>query len=72
MIRKTLVAAAAVSMAVAPIGAQAAERHSSATKAPEHLAGTPALGWLIGLAIVAGVIAIIASDHNHSNTPVSP
>jgi hypothetical protein len=70
MIRKMLVAASALSMAVAPISAQAAARHSSPTHSAEHAAGVSTLGWVIAIAIVAGVVAVVASDNHHH--PVSP
>jgi hypothetical protein len=70
MIRKLLVAASALSMAVAPISAQAAERHGSPANSAEHAAGVSTVGWVIALAIVAGVVAVVASDKHHH--PVSP
>jgi hypothetical protein len=70
MIRKLLMGAAALSMAAAPVAGQAAERHATPSKSSEHVAGVSTVGWVIGLAIVAGVIAIVATDNHHK--PVSP
>jgi len=70
MIRKLLMGAAALSMAAAPVTVQAAERHATPAKSSEHVAGVSTIGWVIGLAIVAGVIAIVATDKHHH--PVSP
>jgi hypothetical protein len=41
-------------------------------KATEHVAGMSTVGWVIALAIVAGTIAVIASDSHHHHNPVSP
>jgi|SwirhisoilCB1_FD_contig_31_14185912_length_283_multi_6_in_0_out_0_1 hypothetical protein len=71
MIRKLLLAATAFSMAASPVAAQAAAREATPVKATEHVAGVSTVGWIIALAIVAGTIAVIASDSHHHH-PVSP
>lgn len=35
----------------------------------EHVAGVSTIGWVLGLLIVVGTIAIVASDHNHTKSP---
>jgi hypothetical protein len=54
--------------AAAPVATDA--RTASPTAKSNDLAGIGTFGILIGVLIVAGVIAIIATDNNHH--PVSP
>jgi hypothetical protein len=35
----------------------------------EHVAGVSTFGWVLGLLIVAGTIAIVASDNGHAKSP---
>ncbi len=74
VIRKSLISLAAVGMVFGSTAAVAAPashaRASSAVGKHENLAGVGTFGVLLGLLVVAGVIAIIATDHSHK--PVSP
>lgn len=70
MLRKLLLAASAFSMVAAPVAAQAAERRASPVVHKENVAGIGTLGIILSLAIVAGFVAIVAS--NNQNSPVSP
>lgn len=76
VIRRSLISLAAVGMvlgstavAAAPVASDT--RSGSPVAKSDDLAGIGTFGLLIGLLIVAGVIAIIATDNNN-NEPVSP
>lgn len=75
VIRRSLVSLAAAGLvlgstaaAAAPVAADA--RGASPVAKSDDLAGIGTFGILLGLLIVAGVIAVIATDNN--NEPVSP
>lgn len=75
VIRKALVSLAAAGLVLGSTAAVAAPvasdaRSASPTAKSDDLAGIGTFGLLLGLLIVAGVIAIIATDNN--NNPVSP
>jgi hypothetical protein len=71
VIRKTLSSLVAAGLVLGSTAAVAAEaRDSSPVSKSEDLAGIGTFGILLGLLIVAGVVAIIATDDN--NNPVSP
>lgn len=77
VIRKSLVSLAAASMILGSTAAAAAPvagtaRSSSHVAKSDDLAGIGTFGLLIGVLIVAGVIAVIATDDNNNNNPVSP
>ena len=76
VIRKSLVSLAAAGMILGSTAAVAAPvashaRSASPVTKSENIAGIRTFGILIGVLIVAGVIAIIATDHHHHH-PVSP
>jgi hypothetical protein len=75
VIRKSLVSLAAAGLvfgstaaAAAPVASDA--RSGSSVAKSDDLAGIGTFGILLGVLIVAGVIAVVASDDN--NHPVSP
>ena len=70
MLRKLLLAVSLLSVAGAPISAQAATRHGSPVSANENIAGVGTLGIVIALAVVVGVILIVSNDKK--NKPASP
>lgn len=71
VIRKTLSSLVAAGLVLGSTAAVAAEgRDASPVSKSENLAGIGTFGILLGLLIVAGVVAIIATDDN--NHPVSP
>jgi hypothetical protein len=71
VIRKTLSSLVAAGLVLGSTAAVAAEaRDASPASQSEDLAGIGTFGILLGLLIVAGVVAIIATDDN--NNPVSP
>jgi hypothetical protein len=74
VIRRSLVslatAAGLVLGSTAATAAPVATRDASPTAKSDDLAGIGTFGILLGLLIVAGVIAIIATDNN--NNPTSP
>ena len=71
VIRKTLSSLVAPGLVLGSTAAVAAEaRDSSPVSKSEDLAGIGTFGILLGLLIVAGVVAIVATDDN--NNPVSP
>jgi len=71
VIRKTLSSLVAAGLIFGSAAAVAAEtRDGSPVSKSEDLAGIGTFGILLGLLIVAGVVAIIATDDN--NNPVSP
>lgn len=72
VIRKSLISLAAAGLVFGSTAAVAAPAPRSASPAAksDDLAGIGTFGILLGVLIVAGVIAIIATDDN--NTPVSP
>ena len=71
VIRKTLSSLVAAGLVLGSTAAVAAEsREASPVSKSEDLAGIGTFGILLGLLIVAGVAAIIATDDN--NNPVSP
>lgn len=73
VIRKALVALASAGLVFGSTAAAAAPAARSASPAAEgeNLAGTGAWAWILGLVILAGVIAVIASDGDEE-IPVSP
>lgn len=73
VIRKTLTGLAAASLVLgstAAVAAPVASRDASPVAQSDDLAGIGTFGILLGLLIVAGVIAIVATDDN--NNPASP
>ena len=71
VIRKTLSSLVAAGLGLGSTAAVAAEaRDASPVSQSEDLAGIGTFGILLGLLIVAGVVAIVATDDN--NHPVSP
>jgi hypothetical protein len=75
VIRKSLVSLAAAGLVLGSTAAAAAPtasavRDGSPVAKSDKLAGIGTFGILIGVVILAGVIAIIASDKHH--TPKSP
>jgi hypothetical protein len=71
VIRKTLSSLVAAGLVLGSTAAVAAEaRDASPVSQSEDLAGIGTFGILLGLLIVAGVVAIVATDDN--NHPVSP
>jgi hypothetical protein len=74
VIRRSLVslatAAGLVLGSTAAAAAPAATRDASPAAKSDDLAGLGTVGILLGLLIVAGVVAIIATDNN--NNPTSP
>jgi len=75
VIRKSLVGLAAAGMVLGSTAAVAAPvqaRSASPAAKSNDLAGIGTFGILIGVLVVAGVIAIVATDNNHHNNPVSP
>jgi len=74
IIRKTLLGLAATGLVLgstAATAAPAADRSGSEIGASEDLAGVGTFGLLLALLIVAGVIAIVASDEDE-DLPTSP
>jgi hypothetical protein len=63
-------AAGLVLGSTAAVAAPAATRDASPTAKSDDLAGIGTFGIILGVLIVAGVVAIIASDNN--DNPVSP
>lgn len=71
VIRKTLSSLVAAGLVLGSTAAVAAEaRDSSSVSKSDDLAGVGTFGILLGLLIVAGVVAIVATGNN--NHPVSP
>jgi hypothetical protein len=71
VIRKTLSSLVAAGLVLGSTAAVAAEaRDSSNVSGSENLAGIGTFGILLGLLIVAGVVAVVATDDN--NNPASP
>jgi hypothetical protein len=73
IIRRSLVSLAAAGLVLgstAAVAAPAATRDASPTAKSDDLAGIGTFGIILGVLIVAGVVAIIASDNN--DNPVSP
>jgi hypothetical protein len=73
VIRKTLISLAAAGMVLGSTAAAAAPvaaREASPAAKSDDLAGIGTFGILLGVLILAGVIAIIATDNN--NNPTSP
>ena len=71
VIRKTLSSLVAAGLVLGSTAAVAADsRAASPAPKSEELAGIGTFGILLGLLIVAGVVAIIATDNN--NKPASP
>jgi hypothetical protein len=74
VIRRSLVSLAAAAGLVlgstAAAAAPVASREASPTAKSDDLAGIGTFGILLGVLILAGVIAIIATDNN--NHPTSP
>lgn len=75
VIRKTLTSLVAAGLVLGSTAAAAAPvataaRDASPVTKSDDLAGIGTFGILLGILIVAGVIAIIASDNN--NNPASP
>jgi hypothetical protein len=71
VIRKTLSSLVAAGLVLGSTAAVAAEaRDASPVSQSEDLSGIGTFGILLGLLIVAGVVAIVATDDN--NHPVSP
>jgi len=73
VIRKTLISLAAAGMVLGSTAAAAAPvaaRDASPAAKSDDLAGIGTFGILLGVLILAGVIAIIATDNN--NNPTSP
>ena len=75
IIRKTLLGLATAGMLVGSTAATAApaslDRSGSEIGASEDLAGVGTFGLLLALLIVAGVVAIVASDSDE-DLPTSP
>jgi hypothetical protein len=74
VIRKSLASLAAAGLllgSTAAVAAPAGNRSATPVAKSDDLAGIGTFGVLIGVLIVAGVIAIIATKHHHHN-PVSP
>ena len=75
IIRKTLLGLATAGMLVGSTAATAApaalDRSGSEIGASEDLAGVGTFGLLLALLIVAGVVAIVASDDDE-DLPTSP
>ncbi len=75
IVRKSLVSLAAAGLifgSTAAVAAPvAADRAASGVTSSEDFAGVGTFGLLLGLLIVAGVVAIIASDDNE-DAPTSP
>jgi hypothetical protein len=74
VIRKSLVSLAAAGLVLGSTAAAAAPtttaREGSPVAKSDNLAGIGTFGILIGVVILAGVIAIIASDkHHHPKSP---
>lgn len=76
VIRRSLVSLAAAGLVLGSTAAAAAPvadaRSASPVAKSDDLAGIGTFGILLGVLIVAGVIAIIATDNNNNNNPVSP
>ena len=72
---KSIISLAVASLVLASTTAAAAPvagtRGASPVSKSDDLAGIGTFGILLGALIVAGVIAVIATDHNHSH-PASP
>lgn len=68
-----LASLAAFSLVVAPVAAEANVRDASPVAAKEDMAGFGSVGLLLGIAILAGIVAIVAdgSDSN-GGIPTSP
>jgi hypothetical protein len=75
IVRKSLLGLAAINLAVASTVATAApayfDRAGSEVTASDDLAGVGTFGVLLGLLIVAGVIAVIVSG-DEEDLPTSP
>jgi hypothetical protein len=75
VIRKTLTSLAAASLVLGSTAAAAAPvsgtRGASHVAKSDDLAGIGTFGILLGVLILAGVIAVIATDNNN-NHPASP
>jgi hypothetical protein len=71
VIRKTLSSLVAAGLVLGSTAAVAAEgRDASPVSKSDELAGVGTFGILLGLLVVAGVVAIVATDDN--DNPVSP
>ena len=72
VIRKALSSIVAAGLVLGSTAAVAADaRTASSSSKSENLAGIGTFGILLGLLIVAGVVAIVATDNNHHH-PASP
>jgi hypothetical protein len=75
VIRKSLASLAAAGMLLGSTAAIAAPASPARVASPvaktDNLRGIGTFGVLLGVLIVAAVIAIVATDHNHHH-PVSP
>lgn len=72
VIRKALSSVVAAGLVLGSTAAVAADaRTASHSAKSEDLAGIGTFGILLGLLIVAGVVAIVATDNNHHH-PASP
>ena len=74
IVRKSLVSLAAAGLifgSTAAAAAPVADRAASEVTAADEFAGVGTFGLLLGLLIVAGVVAIIVSD-DEEDAPTSP
>jgi hypothetical protein len=68
---RSIAALAALSLAVAPVAAQAA-RTAAPVDDAESLSGGASIAWVIAAIMVIGVVWAIVDDDDDNDLPVSP